>query len=256
MNNQDELLKLLQSVAQGESSPEKALESLQYLPYKELSHGLSLDSHRHLRTGQGEVIFAGGKDQDQLRQSIKGLYSENHPVLVTKISQKDGEFLSSLFSQASYYPKAQLFALGKDLDLDPPWEQSGQVVVVTAGSSDLPVALEAFGTLKFYGISSGLISDVGVAGLHRLTPHLDSLRQAKLLIVVAGMEGALPSVISGFLGQPILAVPTSIGYGIHFQGLTPLLSMLNSCAPGMSVVNIDNGFGAALMAVKIISSFK
>ncbi len=256
MNNPDKLLQLLQSVAKGESSPEQALEILQYLPYKELSHGICLDSHRHIRTGQGEVIFAGGKNQVQLRQSIKELHSNNYPVLVTKISQNDGDFLYSLFPQASYFPEAKLFSLGKDLCLTPPWKQSGQVVVVTAGSSDLPVALEALGTLNFYDIPAGLISDVGVAGLHRLTPHLSSLKQAKLLIVVAGMEGALPSVISGFLGQPILAVPTSIGYGVHLHGLTPLLAMLNSCAPGMSVVNIDNGFGAALMAVKIINSFQ
>jgi hypothetical protein len=256
MTNPTDLLVLLQRVADGDYSPEQALENLRFLPYKELQSGLSLDLHRQLRTGQGEVIFARGKDQEQLKQSMNELSQNNTPVLVTKLNPTDGNFLATLFPKAFYCPQAGLLALGKDLNLSAPWQQSGEILIVTAGSSDLPIALEALGTLQFYDLPAGFISDVGVAGLHRLTPHLKALQQAKLLIVVAGMEGALPSVISGFMGKPILAVPTSIGYGIHFHGLTPLLSMLNSCAPGMAVVNIDNGFGAALMAVKILDSFK
>ena len=134
-----------------------------------------------------------------------------------------------------------------------PKAPDSDVVIVTAGSSDLPVAREALGTAKFFGLSAHLIVDVGVAGLHRLEKHLPSLRQAKVVIAVAGMEGALPSVLGGLLKAPIIAVPTSTGYGANFAGLTPLLAMLNSCAPGVGVVNIDNGFGAAALAKKILA---
>ncbi len=250
-----DILSLLNLVAQGKMSPEQALETLRYQPFQELQSGVCLDLHRKLRLGQNEIIFAQGKSQTQLYQAISKLKENDQPVLVTKVRADQGPFLKDQFPLGSYWPEPGIFILGKKIDLNPPWEKDGQVIIVTAGSSDIPVALEALGASLFYDINTGLITDVGVAGLHRITPHLPRLQKAGLLIVVAGMEGALPSVLSGLLDKPIIAVPTSVGYGTSFGGLTALFGMLNSCAPGLSVVNIDNGLGAALTAHKILQNF-
>jgi hypothetical protein len=245
---------LLQEVAAGRTTPQQALDELRTFPYRELSHGLSLDTHRELRTGQGEVVLGLGKSMDQLEQAVTGLNANGTPVLVTKLDRTKGERLQEVFPRGSFWPEPGLFALDKPLNLDPPWKKQGDILIVTAGASDLPVALEALGTTAFFDMGAGLISDVGVAGLHRMNAHVEDLRRAKLLVVVAGMEGALPSVLAGMLGKPIIAVPTSVGYGAGFQGVTALLGMLSTCAPGVCVVNIDNGFGAGLTAIKLITS--
>lgn len=248
----ESLYTILQKVHNGELSPEEAQRELKHLPYQELSQGVSLDHHRSLRTGQAEVVFGVGKSQAQLYEAVAGISSREQAVLATKLSLEQGEMLQQHFSGGKFWPQAGLFAWGRELELDPPWSSQGDTLVVTAGSSDLPVALEALGTARFFGSRAGLICDVGVAGLHRISSHLQSLDSARLLIVVAGMEGALASVLSGMLDKPILAVPTSVGYGASFQGLAALLGMLNSCAPGVCVVNIDNGFGAAMSALKLL----
>ena len=243
---------ILDKVGRGELTPEQAREQLRSYPYRELAHGVCVDSHRGLRTGQAEVVYGGGKSKDQLREAVSGIHDTGQPVLATKLTPEQGKMLLEHFPRGSFRSEAGLFALGRELDLKPPHSPQGDMVVVAAGASDMPVALEALGTARFFGVRAGLVTDVGVAGLHRITPHLESLQQTRLLVVVAGMEGALASVLGGMLDKPILAVPTSVGYGASFQGLAALLGMLNSCAPGVSVVNIDNGFGAALNAVKIL----
>lgn len=251
------IISLLQAIAKGQKTPEQVMEELQFLPYKELASGLSLDIHRFFRTGRAEVIFAKGKNNDQLLLSVTELNNNNQPVLVTKTDKSQGELLLENFPSNGYFwQEAGLFTLGKKINLDYPWKQEGEILIITAGSSDLAIALEALGTAQFYDYDTGLITDVGVAGLHRITSHLQKLKQAKILIVIAGMEGALPSVLAGILNKPIIAVPTSIGYGVHYHGLSALLTMLGSCAPGISVVNIDNGFGAAATAVKTLDSFR
>ena len=189
--------------------------------------------------------------------SVKqGLQTNNEPVLVTRLRKTQCNYLQKKFHEGKAWPDPGLFILNKDIDLSPPWPEYGEVLIIAAGTSDLPIALEALGTALFLGISAGLISDVGVAGLHRITPHLANISQAKALIVIAGMEGALPSVLAGLVDKPIVAVPTSVGYGTNFSGLTPLLAMLNSCAPGISVVNIDNGFGAACFLFKMLQNMQ
>jgi pyridinium-3,5-biscarboxylic acid mononucleotide synthase len=214
--------------------------------------GLSLDLWRRERTNVGEVVFGQGKTLEQIRLSLMEL-GRHHPVLATRISASHGQELLRLFPHGCLWEEAGLFCLGANLLAVDPKAPDSDVIIVTAGSSDLPVAREALGTARFLSLSAHLVSDVGVAGLHRLEPHLPSLRQARVVIAVAGMEGALPSVLGGLLKAPIIAVPTSTGYGANFAGLTPLLAMLNSCAPGVGAVNIDNGFGAAALAKKILS---
>ena len=245
---------ILDRVGRGELTPEQAREELRHYPYRELAHGVCVDPHRGLRTGQAEVVYGGGKSRDQLREAVSGIHESGQPVLATKLTPEQGRMLLECFPRGAFREEAGLFALGRELDLDSAHSRQGDVVVVAAGASDMPVALEALGTARFFGVRTGLVTDVGVAGLHRITPHLENLRQARLLVVVAGMEGALASVLGGMLDKPILAVPTSVGYGASFQGLAALLGMLNSCAPGVSVVNIDNGFGAALSAAKILQA--
>lgn len=248
------MLNLLQQVAAGDIPPEQALERLQAAPFARTLSGLSLDLHRKLRTGLPEVVFAPGKNDMQLRDAVACLGEAGQPVLVTRCAPRQLEVLAIAYPEGQVWEAARLFCLGGPL-LQPAegcFPSQGELLCVTAGGSDMPVALEAMGTARFLGLSPGLVSDVGVAGLHRVEPHLSALRRAKLLLVFAGMEGALPSVLGGLCGTPIIAVPTSIGYGASFQGLAALLAMLNSCAPGVCVVNIDNGFGAAVMAWKLL----
>lgn len=213
---------------------------------------LTLDPWRLERTSVGEVVYGQGKTLEQIRLSLEEL-GRHHPVLATKVSPEHGRELKRHFPHGCLWEEAGLFCLGADLLAEDTKAPNSDLVIVTAGTSDLPVAREALGTARFFGLSAQLTADVGVAGLHRLQPHLGTLRQAKVVIAVAGMEGALPSVLGGLIKAPIIAVPTSTGYGANFAGLTPLLAMLNSCAPGVGVVNIDNGFGAAVLAKKILA---
>lgn len=251
--DQARLLTLFADVAAGRLTPDAAVTQLRIEPYRELQHGLCLDAHRCLRTGEGEVVFGRNKTPEQLIAAVGHLAEGHRPVLATKLSIDQGKHLKDAFPHGIFSEPAGLFSVNKPLNLNSPWPNQGECLIITAGSSDLSIGLEALGTAQFYDLSAGLITDVGVAGLHRLIPHVSSIFEAKLCIVVAGMEGALPSVLAGMTGKPIIAVPSSVGYGANLGGLAPLLAMLNACAPGISVVNIDNGFGAAVMAAKLIS---
>lgn len=258
---QQHLETLLAAVAKGELSPSLAARQLAQVTLEDSLSGLALDTQRAVRTGLGEVVFAQGKSPDALRGALSGLHQDGSPVLATRVSPEQGEMLGKAFPQGRYWPMTRLFLLPRRLpdgavvpapELGPPWPQHGDILVVTAGAADIPVAAEAYGALRFWGRDCGLITDVGVAGLHRLTPHLPALRDARCVIAVAGMEGALPSVLAGLLRCPLLAVPTSVGYGVGAGGRAALSTMLCSCVPGVAVVNIDNGFGAAAFAAKMI----
>ena len=245
--NPKDLKQLLRDVASGALSCDAAEQAL----CGQAHEGLHLDPWRLQRTSVGEVVYGQGKTLEQIVASLDAL-GRHHPVLATRIAAGQGPDLLRAFPHGCLWEEARLFSLGADLLAPDPKAPESDVLIVTAGSSDLPVAREALGTARFLALGAHLVSDVGVAGLHRLERHLDALRQARVVIAVAGMEGALPSVLGGLVKAPVIAVPTSTGYGANFAGLTPLLAMLNSCAPGVGVVNIDNGFGAAVLAKKIL----
>ena len=236
---------LLVQVSSGSVTPDNALKQLRDFPVAQLE-GASLDMHRQLRRGFPEVVLAEGKSDAELRRIIERLYKADQNLLVTRLDASRADyFLSQFPDDSAYHRRARLLAFRKQ-----PFEDLGRgtVAVVTAGTSDRGAGNEAAVTLEFMGNRVVRIDDVGVAGLHRILPHLDTLRDAEVVIICAGMEGALTSVLAGLVDRPIIAVPTSIGYGAHFGGLAALLGMLNSCAAGVSVVNIDNGFGAAYSA--------
>lgn len=203
-----------------------------------------LDLQREKRTGVPEVIYGEGKTAEQLLAIFEKLYHNGNIVLATRVSTEKAEYLIKQIPEAKYDSCGRTLLAGKSLEPIYP----GYVCVVCAGTSDLPVAMESYTTVTALGSRCELISDVGVAGLHRLIDKIDLIRQANVIIVIAGMEGALPSVIGGLVSKPIIAVPTSIGYGTSFNGISALLGMLNSCASGISVVNIDNGYGAGYQA--------
>lgn len=252
--NGSELLNLFAEIARGVLSPEDALKTFKAMPITELSGGVTLDTHRLARTGQGEVIFGPGKTLAQLEACVSGLQDAGQPTLATRLSAEKGHFLAKKFPDGVFHEQSGLFCLGVDLGLDGPYPRSGEVIVVTAGSSDMGVALEAYGTARFFGLDCGLVSDVGVAGVHRLTPHLAALSSVGVLIVVAGMDGALPSVLAGLVPPPVVAVPSTSGGENPMGGISSLMAMLNSCSPGVSVMNIDNGFGAAAFASKVLTA--
>ncbi|MDP2871277.1 MAG: nickel pincer cofactor biosynthesis protein LarB [Bacillota bacterium] len=249
--NPDALRRLLEAVRQGQQSVDEAIESLRNLPFEDLGYA-RVDHHRALRRGLPEVIYCPGKTPAQVAGIASRLRSVNPVVLATRATADVYDEVVKLCPDASYDPTGRLIVIGKPEAVP----GMGRPLVVAAGTSDLPVAEEAAGTLIAYGHEVARLYDVGVAGLHRLLGSLDRLQQADVLIVVAGMDGALPSVIGGLCGQPVIAVPTSVGYGSSFGGLAALLAMLNSCASGVAVVNIDNGFGAALMADAILRTAK
>jgi len=205
-----------------------------------------VDYGREARTGFPEVVFGKGKTVPQVRIIVERLMQAHGKALVTLATEEMASAVQEDFPQAAYDPISRLITLG-----EPAVHFSGKVLVLCAGTSDLPVAEEAAGTARWMGCDVEKIYDVGVAGIDRLLAYRDKLREASVLIVVAGMEGALASVVGGMVRRPVIAVPTSVGYGAHFQGLTPLLSMLTSCAAGVTVVNIDNGFGAGYQAAII-----
>ena len=249
--NEETIRALLESVQQGSCSPSEALTQLKDLPYEDLGFA-RLDHHRALRTGQSEVIFCQGKQIDHIISILTHLSTKDQNVLATRLEPEKAEKI------LPHFPNAQYDLQARCLLLRPLVEPtiSGRILIMTAGTADLPVAQEAWLTARYMGHEVDSLFDVGVAGIHRLLGQRELMDRAEVLIVVAGMEGALASVVGGLVEQPVIAVPTSVGYGAHFQGLAALLSMLNSCASGIGVVNIDNGFGAASLASAIVRRIK
>jgi hypothetical protein len=245
--NQDTLTSLLSAVRDGRLSLEDALEQLRHFPCEDVGVAL-IDHHRELRQGAPEVIFGEGKSREQLATIVARMAARGGNILATRLDSGKGTDLVAAHPDGSYDPVARTFTL---LQQTPP-ALAGTVLVVCAGTSDLPVAREAVVTARVLGCVVEELVDVGVAGIHRLLARSEKLREAAVIIVVAGMEGALPSVVGGLVAVPVIAVPTSVGYGAAFNGLAPLLGMLNSCAAGVTVVNIDNGFGAASAAARIL----
>ena len=242
----DRLKQLLTQVRDGQLTPEQALTQLRDLPYQDLGYA-RIDHHRPLRTGHPEVVLGRGKTPEQIAGIVAALRGRGHPVLVTKTGPEAWPAVRQVAPEAQYHEPAAAIVIPQP---SPPPPQPG-ILIITAGTADLPIAEEARLTAELMGHNAPLIADVGVAGLHRLLARLPEIRAAQVIIVAAGMDAALPSVIAGLVSAPIIAVPTSAGYGASFNGLAALLSMLNSCAPGTAVVNIDNGFGAAYLAAQI-----
>jgi NCAIR mutase (PurE)-related protein len=239
--NVDALKNLLDRVQRGKTPVEKALQELKTLPFEEIGCA-TIDHHRALRQGAPETIFGEGKTAAQMVSIMKKMREKKNNILVTRLDRKKVPLIKRSFPKARYYPHSRTLTV-----LNHPVKMVGRgtILVVCAGTSDIPVAEEAIITAEIMGNRVDHLYDVGVAGIHRLMSQKEKLMAAHVLIVVAGMEGALPSVVGGLVDRPVIAVPTSVGYGSNFGGITALLAMLNSCASGISVVNIDNGYGAA-----------
>nr|WP_290223737.1 nickel pincer cofactor biosynthesis protein LarB [Trichocoleus desertorum] len=240
---------LLQAVAHGEVSPDSALEKLKHFDFEPVEDFARVDHHRTLRTGFPEVIWGPGKTPEQIIEIIKVMRDRNPVVMATRIEPEVFAQLQAHIPELHYYALARICAL-VPAHLEP--RHSGTIGLLSAGTADLSVAEEAAITAELSGFRVKRFWDVGVAGIHRLLSNRQAIAEADVLIVVAGMEGALPSVVGGLTDCPVIAVPTSIGYGASFNGLAALLTMLNSCAAGIGVVNIDNGFGAAVLAGQIL----
>ena len=245
--DQASLLALLEGVRDGTVPVNEAMAALRDLPYQDLEYA-RLDHHRPLRTGWPEVVMGQGKTPGQIAGIVPALAGRGHPVLVTRASAEAYEAVSRVVPSAEYRQLSGCIVAPADPPVVP---QDAGLLIVSAGTADLPVAEEAAVTAELMGCCAGRLNDVGVAGLHRLLDQLDRLQQARVIVVVAGMEAALASVVSGLVSAPVIAVPTSVGYGASFEGLAALLGMVNSCAPGVGVVNIDNGFGAGYLAAQI-----
>ncbi len=239
-----ELRTLLRRVRRGSVSPGSAARRIAEAPFERLEFA-TLDHQRALRVGFPEVVFGQGKSPRQLVTIVGRLLRRHGLVLATRVGQPGRAAVARAFPAAEVHDRARLVVVRKRADRRRP---RGRVLVVCAGTADLPVAEEALLTARTMGSRAELVADVGVAGLHRLLAHREKLRGARVVVVVAGLEGALPSVVGGLTDRPVIAVPTSVGYGAHFSGLAPLLAMLNSCAAGVTVVNVDNGFGAGYAA--------
>lgn len=237
--------KLLEGVKEGSISIEDALLEIKKKPFEDIGFA-KIDHHRSLRQGAGEVIYGAGKTPEQIAEISNCLLERSERILITRLADGQAKNLSELL-EFTYFPGTGIGMVGS---LPEPTTQ-GVIVVATGGTSDIPVAEEAALTAEFYENRVTRLYDIGVAGLHRTLSHLDELMSASVVIAIAGMEGALASVLGGLCDSPVIAVPTSVGYGASFGGLSALLSMLNSCASGVSVVNIDNGFGAGYLASMI-----
>jgi NCAIR mutase (PurE)-related protein len=246
--NEQLLFSLLQQVRLGTASPEQVLARLRLLQTEVLDTA-RLDHQRLLRTGLPEAVFGENKTADQLVEILTAMLRQEAPVIATRVDAVKAAEVCACVSGLRYHAAARLLT-GNEQHI-PQNNGRGTVALVTAGTSDLPVAEEARLCLEYFGHKTAAVYDAGVAGLHRILAHCELLQQAAVLIVVAGMEGALPSVVAGLTPAPVVAVPTSVGYGAGAGGFAALLGMLNSCAPGLAVVNIDNGFGAACMAAAI-----
>jgi NCAIR mutase (PurE)-related protein len=243
--NPDQLRQLLEAVASGGLSPDQALGALAELPYADLGFA-KLDLHRELRNGLPETVYGEGKTVPDLAAIVDRMLEAHGRVLVTRVRPEVAEALRTGRSGAAYHERARILTFG-----EPHAALPGSITVLAAGTSDLGVAEEAAVCAGWFGHRVERLYDVGVAGLHRLLGNLSAIRSADVVIAVAGMDGALPTVVASLVPAPVIGVPTSVGYGAAFQGLAPLLTMLNACAPGIGVVNIDNGYGAAVLASRI-----
>ncbi|WP_026760204.1 nickel pincer cofactor biosynthesis protein LarB [Selenomonas ruminantium] len=244
-----DIVKLLQDYKQGTLSEEEAAAKIAEVPFEEMQFA-EIDHHRELRQGMPEVIYAAGKTPEQVRDIFSSLYSHSDGnLLATRASREHYDKVLEKVPEAEYDETARLIYLDRDRSLQR--DENHQILILTAGTSDVPVAEEARLTAYLFGNDVKTCYDCGVAGIHRLFAHLPEIKAANVIIVIAGMEGALASVVGGLTDKPVIAVPTSVGYGASFKGVAALLSMLNSCAMGVSVVNIDNGFGAGALASKI-----
>lgn len=244
--NAAEIKKLFQQVRSGRLSPDEAVEQLRHFPFEELGFA-KLDHHRALRAGMPEVIFGPGKSPSHFAEIFARLAKRGNNVLATRVSSEQVRAVRKMNRKAEHIEAARALILRQQSER----LGKGVIAVVCAGTSDIPVAEEAFVTAELMGNEVRRVYDVGVAGIHRLLAHKETLAGARVIIVCAGMEGALPSVVGGLVGVPVIAVPTSVGYGASFGGVTALLAMMNSCASNVTVVNIDNGFGAGYVASMI-----
>ena len=242
--NPDVLKTLLESVADGKTGVTEALSRLRHMFVEDIGYA-HIDHHRTLRKGFPEVIYGAGKSPDQIGGIMEKMVAQENIVLVTRLDDGAAEPLCRRFPEAAYYADARMLIWQKEA---PPLTGRGEILVLTAGTSDVPVAREALLTARAMGNRVSGLFDVGVAGIHRLFSHRSRIENAAVIIVVAGMEGALPSVVAGMVGKPVIGVPTSVGYGVSMGGLTALFAMLNSCSSNVAVVNIDNGFGAGYLA--------
>jgi hypothetical protein len=239
----ESLKKLFQQVKRGALSPDEAVQQLKHLPFEDIGFA-NIDHHRSLRVGMPEVIFGPGKTPSNLAAIFAKLSERGHNVLATRATAEQFRAVRRKLRKAEFHEAARAITLTRDETI----YGKGKIVVVSAGTSDIPIAEEAVVTAEVMGNEVQHVYDVGVAGIHRLLARRDVLTQARVIVVCAGMEGALPSVVGGLVGVPVIAVPTSVGYGASFKGVTALLGMLNSCASNVTVVNIDNGFGAGYVA--------
>lgn len=245
--NKDSLKDLLVKLSKGEISVEEVLQSLKNLPFEDIDFAC-IDHHRSLRKGMSEVIFGEGKNPEDIIAIMERMIKQDENILVTRLSPDKARKVQEKYPKSTYHQRSRVLILTQK-----PLKISGRgtILVISAGTSDIPVAEEAAITAEFMGNEVETIYDVGVSGLHRILANRERFEKASVLVVVAGMEGALPSVVGGLVDRPVIAVPTSVGYGASFGGITALLGMLNSCASGVTVVNIDNGFGAGYAASMI-----
>ena len=237
---------MLQAVQSGQLSVDKALDSLRSFPYEDIGFA-KIDTHRALRRGFPEVIFCQGKTIHQIQQIVKKMLAGNSIILAMRASMDVAEGLREMSVQLEYNEMARAVIIGQK----PKPVNKGIVLVISAGTADLPVSEEAAVTAEAMANRVKRLTDVGVAGVHRLLDNIQTIQSANVIVVAAGMEGALPGVVAGLVDKPVIGIPTNVGYGTHFGGISPLLTMLNSCSPGLAVVNIDNGFGAGYMAALI-----
>jgi NCAIR mutase (PurE)-related protein len=239
----DHVKDILKRVKEGSLNIDKALEEFRNLPYKDLDFA-KIDNHREIRTGYPEVIYCHGKTVKQVRDIVKYMTARDNNILATRATKEMFEAVKEVAPEAKYHESAKMITVEQKKYLKP----KTFIAVISAGTSDMPVAEEAAITAEIFGNKVKRYYDMGVSGIHRLYDKLEEIREARIIIVVAGMEGALPSIVGGMVHRPVVAVPTSIGYGANFNGLSALLGMLTSCASGITVVNIDNGFGAGYYA--------
>jgi NCAIR mutase (PurE)-related protein len=244
--NAKELERILISIRDGSVSVDEALENLKEFPYTDLGFA-RIDHHRELRTGYPEIVYCAGKTNEQVEAIFRAMDNHGNNIIGTRAGREMFEFIAPSFPEAVYYDVARIISISKKEIASP----ATKIAIVTAGTSDIPVAEEAAVTAELLGNEVVRIYDAGVAGIHRLVDKLPEIRACRVSVVIAGMEGALASVVGGLVNMPVIAVPTSVGYGASFEGISALLAMMTSCAAGVTVVNIDNGFGAGFAASRI-----